>query len=182
MKKIRNIIIVLTLVALSIPFAVIAQGQTATETQDIKCYNEIGPFLEQSSKEFREYITSHFQNKSTNTSLLDLALKRFQQYRKDVFDEYHKYFPQEGLDISGEAIDTLKCYNRVITEINLNQKLMQDFFVKSSNAKTSSAQMNKLKAINEKLKKLNGEVTNMHGKWQTLSGKIPCYISQCLSK
>lgn len=180
MKKTKIHIIIISLlisltIAISLP-ATFAQQQPV----DVKCVEEMRPFMQQKSKEFREYLTAHFQNKSTNTSLLDLALKRFQKYKKELMDKITTFFPQAGLEQFTETVQTIKCLAEVRKEINLSESLMKDFYRKTASIKTSSAFMNKLKQVNDKLRKLNERMMNLQGKWENLMNKIPCFLSKCL--
>lgn len=147
---------------------------------DTKCVEEMKPYIEEKSTEFRTYLNQHFQSKKTNTSLLDLALKRFEVYKKDLRTKYKTYFPQEGFKLDSETTDTLSCSKIVNEEIQTMEILLKSYYKQTSNIKTSTAFMTKLQQMNKKLDQLVLNITQMLGKWETLKNRIPCFVKQCL--
>jgi len=162
-------------------FVTEAQDQTNPGGNvDVLCITEIKPYLDTKGKEFREYLNQHFQNKSTNTSLLDLALKRFELYKKDLRDKFASFYPQSGFELQSEVLDTLTCYQMVNDEIKYSEELLKKYFTQTSNIKSSSAIMEKIQNINKKLDELNASVNQMNGKWENLKNIIPCLIEECV--
>lgn len=157
------------------------QNGQAAPKKDINCAIEMKPFLKEKSAGFREYLTQHFQNKSTNSSLLNLALERFKEYKADLRKELNKYYPQAGLPQQTETVESLECYRQMKKEITIMRNLLEKFYLETSNIKTTSIHMNKLKSINKKLDELYRNTGSMHGKWEALKDKIPCFVSSCLS-
>ncbi len=155
-------------------------AQTSTDPVEIKCTEEMKPFIKEKSAEFRAYLNEHFQNKSTNTSLLDLALKRFDVYKKDLRTKYESYFPQAGFTLYSETQKKLSCAKQMNDEIRIMEELLKSYYKQTSNIKTSTAFMTKLQQINKKLDQLSLEVTQMLGKWNSLKSRIPCFIKKCL--
>jgi len=183
-KKISIIGIILALLAgvsiyLSTYPATLAQEPSGS-SGDVQCVPEMGTFLEQKNKEFQEYLKTNFQNKSTNTSLLDLALKRFQLYKNDLMNKYMTYYGQAGFSLELEASDSMACYQKMQTEIVLMEALMKKYFTQTSNIKTSSALMQKLKTINGKLDKLATSIAQMYGKYETFNNNVTCIIEKCI--
>jgi hypothetical protein len=175
---ITSLILIALATALLLPSHIAASAQT--DDVDKKCTIEMRPFIEQKSKEFREYLTEHFQNKSTNSSLLDLALKRFQVYKNELREKYSTYFPQTGFSLDTETGDVLTCINQMETEIAVMEQLLRKQVIQTGTIKSSSQLMTKLKNINKKLDVLNGRIVDMYGKWETFSDRFPCFIKQCL--
>lgn len=153
-----------------------AQEQTADEI----CVEKMTTFMQTKSAELRTYFKEHFQNKSTNSSLLDLALKRFDQYKKDLNNEMIKYSPQAGLGLYTESIQNLNCTKKVKNEIALMEKLLRSYFEQTAQVKKTSAVMNKLKEINKKMDAMLKAVMQMYAKWLSLKGRIPCFIKKCI--
>ena len=152
----------------------------ANENTDTKCVEEMKPYIDEKSAEFRTYLNEHFQSKKTNTSLLDLALKRFELYKKDLRTKYESYFPQQGFKLYSETADTLNCEKQMNDEIAKMEFLLKSYYNQTSNIKTSTAFMTKLQQINKKLETLVLNITQMLGKWKTLKDRIPCFVKQCL--
>lgn len=150
------------------------------DTGDTKCIEEMKPFMEGKSAEFRTYLNQHFQSKKTNTSLLDLALKRFEVYKKDLRTKYATYFPQQGFKLYESTTQTLNCEKIMNDEIQTMELLLKSYYKQTSNIKTSTAFMTKLQQMNKKLDALVMSVTQMLGKWGTLKDRIPCFVKQCL--
>jgi len=158
---------------------VMAQS-TTTDTKDTKCVDEMKPYITEKSTEFRTYLKEHFQSKNTNTSLLDLALKRFEVYKKDLRTKYESYSPQQGLSIYSESQDTLNCSKQMNDEIKIMETLLSSYYKQTSNIKTSTAFMTKLQQINKQLDQLLLDITQMLGKWNSLKNRVPCFTKQCL--
>jgi len=152
-------------------------GDSTTATD---CLTGMRPFIDQKNKEFREYLQANFQNKSTNSSLLDLALKRFELYKNDLMNKYMTYPFQPGFSLAAEVTGSLSCYQQMQTEIALSEALLKEYFTTTSNLKTSSALMQKLKTINKQLDQLAVAVAQMYGKYETFNNKIPCIIEKCI--
>lgn len=186
-KTLNKLKITLTLLAIFITASVFFTSYLATSAQtnntdgeDIKCSIEIKPFLKEKSKEFQDYLESTLSNKSKNSSLLDLVIERFQKYKKELWEKYDTYVPQVGFELYTETIDIQDCYQQVNQEIQIMEQHMRKYFLETSNIKTTSSLMSKLKQINAKLDVLNSRVTQMYGKWEALKDRLPCYTEQCL--
>ncbi len=173
LKKILAILISFSIFAGGLPTAFAADA-------DNNCVANMKPFLEQKSAEMRTYMQEHFQSKKTNSSLLDLALKRFDVYKKDLYQKYNEYLPEDNFELFGTAAQKLKCSQMVTSEINLMEKQLRSYFEQTSNVKTTSAVMEKLKAINKKMDEMFKAVMQLYGKWLTLKGRVPCFIKNCV--
>jgi hypothetical protein len=181
MKKIVAVTIIAICLNLIVgPVGLVMAQDTGQDTVDSKCTLEMRPFINEKSKEFRTYLSSHLQNKSTNSSLLDLALKRFEVYKKDLFKKLETYYPQAGFSQYTEALDSLSCYKQMNQEIGLMEQLMKNYFQQTSNVKTATALMTKLQTINKKLDELARSIIQMLGKWESLKNRVPCFVKQCL--
>lgn len=180
-NKIKITISILTIIILfvSIPGNNVFAQET-TETKDIKCTEEMKPFIEDKNAEFMAYLNEHFKSKNTNTSLLDLALKRLELYKRELREKYESYAPQQGLGIYLETEETINCLMQVNNEILLMEELLKTYYQQTSNIKTTTAFMTKLQEINKKLDQLVLNVTQMLGKWNSLKDRVPCFIKKCL--
>lgn len=145
-----------------------------------ECVSEMKKFMEPKSAELRTYFKQHFSSKKTNSSLLDLALLRFDKYKKDLIEKLIDLSPREGLTLISETSSNINCSKIVDDEIELMDKLLRSYFEQTAQVKKTSALMNKLKAINKKMDGLMKAVLDMYGKWLTLKGRVPCLIKQCL--
>ncbi len=174
--------IALLITALGLIFATSLQAADPTQSEkDIKCTLEMKPLIKTEGEKFRSYLQAHFKNKNKNSSLLDLALKRFEIYKQTLWKKVQDYYPQAGLPVLSESTDALKCIQLVKNDINLSEQLLKQYFLETSDIKTTSTLMTKLEEINKKLDALNREVIEMLGKWETLKDRIPCFTSKCIS-
>ncbi|MFC1599443.1 hypothetical protein ACFL3T_00255 [Patescibacteria group bacterium] len=176
MKKILITLLILISVIASYAPATYAQD----EPTDTNCVTEMKPFMETKSTELRTYFKEHFQSKKTNSSLLDLALKRFDKYKKELTDKMMELSPQAGLSLYSESIENLKCAKKMNEEITIMEKLLRSYFEQTAQVKKTSALMNKLKEINKKMDAMMKAVMQMYGKYMALKGRIPCLIKECL--
>ncbi|MFC1655879.1 hypothetical protein ACFL3C_03355 [Patescibacteria group bacterium] len=149
--------------------------------KDVKCTLEMKPFIKTEGDKFRTYLQAHFKNKSKNSSLLDLALKRFEIYKQTLWNKAQNYYPQSGLPVLSESTDALQCIKLVKNDINISEELLKQYFLETSDIKTTSILMTKLEKINKKLDGLNRQVIQMLGKWETLKDRIPCFTGKCIS-
>lgn len=175
LKILASLLILISIVGSYTP-AVYAQD----ETTDVNCLEQMKPFMKTKSTELRTYFKEHFQSKKTNSSLLDLALKRFDKYKKELNIKMIEYSPQAGLSLYSETLESLKCAKKVNEEIATMEKLLRSYFEQTAQVKKTSALMNKLKEINKKMDTMMKAVMKMYGNWMTLKGRIPCFIKQCL--
>jgi len=150
-------------------------------SQASKCIIEMTPFVKGKSTEFREYLEKHFSNKSTNSSLLEAALLKFQQIEKEILDKLDTYTPESGQDLSTQISTLLNCRRVVEDEITLMKSLMKRFAIKTNQIKVTSALQTKMAEINKKLSDLDKQVTLMLGRYETLSNRFPCYVQQCIN-
>ncbi len=146
---------------------------------DSDCVSNMKPFIKEKSGEMRTYLQEHFKSKKTNSSLLDLALERFDVYKRDLYGKYNEYIPEPGFELFGTSAQSLQCSKLVREEIDLMEKQIRSFFEQSSNVKTTSALMEKLKAINKKMDEMLKSIMQMYAKWLNLKGRIPCFIKNC---
>lgn len=185
--KLKNIGIVAILIAsmmilwLLSATSLQAVDPATQDVKDIKCTTEMKPFIQTEGEKFRTYLQSHFKNKSKNSSLLDLALKRFDLHKKTLWNKVQNYYPQAGLPVLSESIDALQCIKQVRNEINLSEQILKQYFLETSDIKTTSTLMTKLEQINKKLDGLSRQVIQMLGKWETLKDRIPCFTGKCIS-
>jgi len=188
MKKINKISLLTTLIIVAMGMSIYMSTYPATSAQEsqnktgggVTCITAMRPFLDKKNKEFQEYLTTNFQNKSTNTSLLDLALTRFELYKNDLMKEYMTYYNTAGLNLESEAMGSMSCYQQMQTDISINEALLKKYFTQTSNIKTTSALMQKLKKINKQLDKLATSVAQMYGKYETFNNNVPCIIENCI--
>lgn len=156
-------------------------ADTTTDEKDVKCTLEMKPFIKTEGEKFRTYLQEHFKNKSKNSSLLDLALKRFDLYKQSLWKKAKGYYPQAGLSVFSESSDTLQCIQLINNEISLSEQVLRQYFLETSDIKTTSTLMTKLENINKKLDNLNRQIIQMLGKWETLKDRIPCFTGSCIS-
>lgn len=173
-------ILVVGFILISIFGGYIPAASAAETTSKPECVSEMKKFMEPKSTELRTYFKEHFQSKKTNSSLLDLALLRFDKYKKDLIEKLIELSPREGLTLYGETGQNLNCTKLMNDEIELMEKLLRTYFEQTAQVKKTSALMNKLKAINKKMDGLLKAVLDMYGKWLTLKGRVPCLLKQCL--
>lgn len=169
---------IISLLILILVFTLNFQAAFAQD-YDSDCVSNMKPFIEEKSSEMRTYLQEHFKSKKTNSSLLDLALERFDVYKRDLYGKYDEYIPEPGFELFGTSAQSLKCSQLVREEIDLMEKQVRSFFEQSSNVKTTSALMEKLKEINKKMDEMLKSIMQMYAKWLNLKGRVPCFIKNC---
>lgn len=173
-------ILAISFILISIFGGYIPQASAQDTTAKPECVSEMKKFMEPKSAELRTYFKAHFSSKMTNSSLLDLALLRFDKYKKDLNEKLFELSPREGLTIYSETGIMVNCKKLMDDEIELMEKLFRTYFEQTAQVKKTTALMNKLKEINKKMDKLMKAVLDMYGKWLTLKGRVPCLLKQCI--
>ena len=98
------ILIIVSIVLLLVSTNLLALAETNDTTPTAaQCTTEMRSFIKQKSTEFRTYLEQHFKNKSTNSSLFQLALQRFNKYKMDLRKKLVEFSPRAGISLSTEA-------------------------------------------------------------------------------
>lgn len=152
-----------------------------TTTANNKCEAEIKDVSVKQLKGFLDFLEINFQNKSSTSSLLNLAFAKYRVMRRELFNTYQKYYPRQGTSqiITGtEPAACLKIVNDTLEDARI---LLRKHAVRTSGVKKSTALITKYQSINDLLGTLHQQFVLLKGYLDTFASKLPCYVKkECL--
>lgn len=147
-------------------------------TTNNKCESEIKDVSVKQLKGFLDFLETNFQNKSSTSSLLNLAFAKYRVMRRELFNTYKKYYPRQGASqiITGtEPAACLKIINDTLEDARI---LLRKHAVKTSGVKKSTVLIEKYKSINDLLGALHQQFVLLKGYLDTFASKLPCYVKK----
>lgn len=168
------------------------QGVTFAATENLisQCEQTLPPKYKEELKDFLIFLDENFKNKSSDSSLSNIAIQRFGVYKKAIKSIFGTLGPQAYEVIESDVENNITSF----TEVNAYkscQKITEDYIefgkvammerIKSSSAQKSAAIMlEKYQAINMKLRELNIQISKMYALFMTFSNKLPGFLRECL--
>jgi hypothetical protein len=133
---------------------------------------------------FFVFLDEHFQNKSANSSLTNIAIARYANFKIALDDNMAKLTPG-GKDTTVtsfadeiSAFEDCKQINDSYIEIG-KDKLIEKIKNTSAQKKTT-IMVEKYKAINDRLREVNLKISKMYGYFQAFSDKLPGFLRECI--
>lgn len=163
------------------PF-VSAQSSAKAEIQNVVCQTEMGKFLEQEFDKYRQFIETHFQNKSSTSSLLENAFLRYREFRTTLMKQYSTYHPQSGALQLTEGIESGACLQQIENTLQQARLLLENRARSSSAVKKATALIDKYQELNSKLRILTQNFLRFKASLDTFAAKLPCYINKSCNK
>ena len=131
-----------------------------------KCESVMKNVAVKQLKGFMDFLETNFQNKSSTSSLLNLAFAQYRVMRRELFITYNKYYPNQGASQIVTGVEPAACL-KILNE--------------TSGVKKSTALLQKYQSINDLLGVLHQQFIFLKGYLDTFSTKLPCYVKeQCL--
>ena len=166
------------------------------------CYSNLTAAMDLQLIEFMKFLDETFRSKHSNSSLINIAIARFTEYRLALNDLFAKIPPSFGYDSPTAATDLNtedqslqifeKNYERTETIAYARCKELMDDYVKKArelmieHIKNNTAQkktimiIEKYESINNKLQDLNFEIAQMYGYFTTFKDKLPWINTKCV--
>lgn len=155
-------------------------SRAATELNN-KCEPEMKKIAANKLKDFRDSLEKNFQNKSSTSSLLPLALGKYREVRRELYNNYAEYYPNQGAVQSAVGLEPAGCLKIIGDTLSDARILMRKHAIKTSGVKKSTALIEKYKAVNDMLGTLHQQFALLKGYLDTFANKLPCYVKeQCL--
>ncbi len=154
---------------------------SATDPNNL-CAPKMKKLADDELKVFRAFLEKNFQNKSSTGSLLDNAIEKYREIRKEMMDEYAKYYP----NVSSSLLVTLQqpgiCLQIIQETLGDARVLLKIHASHTSGVKKSAALLEKYQSINNQLSNMAREFMTMKSLLDTFSQKLPCYVKkgECL--
>lgn len=129
-------------------------------------------------QKYRNDIDTHFQNKSSTSSLLPDATSIFDEFVTDINSKMNSYFPDSGERHSVEAAEIQDCMKIVSESVEQAKSFFRTKATGTSTVKQTTALLDKYKTINQQLGVLNKTMLKFKSYMETFSNKVPCYIDK----
>ncbi len=178
-------------------------------TSITECQNTLVPVYDLELMEFLRFLELNFQNKSANSSLTNIAIQRYSEFKRNIRQNFNSLQPgltaysdpipnvsdviAEGLvplsrlgsDFKGITQDEIAAYQACaqITDSYLDlakSRMIEQ--IKNTNAqKRTTMMVEKYQAINTQLRELNSQISRMYGYFMTFKEKLPGFLQECVS-
>jgi hypothetical protein len=133
---------------------------------------------------FLMFLDQHFQNKSDNSSLTNIAIARYANYKLALEDNMAKLTPGGKDSTSSNFASEISAYadckeiNDSYIEVGKDKLLER---IKNTSAqKKTTIMVEKYKAINDQLRELNLSISKMYGYFKAFSDKLPGFLRECI--
>jgi hypothetical protein len=154
------------------------QEASSSEAEFVSCQEPMKEAIIKNLDEFRDFIDQHFQNKSSTSSLLEDAFKKFDELFVDLDSVIVKHFPKNVHQMAAMA-DISTCISLRDDALAQARSFIVTKAEATSTVKQTTALLDKYKAINDKLAALNLTMVNFKSLMETLAVKVPCYLDKC---
>jgi hypothetical protein len=152
-----------------------APFQNTTPDADNLCEPEMKDYASKELADFRSFIETNYQNKSSTASLMDTAMSKYRQLRTELNAAFAKYYPAVGSLQVTTGIEPSKCQQIITTTLSDARMLLKTHAVRTSGVKKSSAILEKYQQINAQLANLFQQFVYTKAYLDTFSTKLPCY-------
>lgn len=149
------------------------------------CRDTLVPLYDLETLDFLKFLEENFQNKSSNSSLADLAIARYGHYKRSIREHFDQLDANFDLTDAPEQVSQLQSYEAcsVLTQsyLDLAKEQMVQHIKNTAASKRATIFSEKYRAINDRLKELHLEVAKMYGMLATFKQKLPGFVRQCLT-
>ena len=146
------------------------------------CQSALVPIYDIELKQFLEFLDTNFQNKSSNSSLTDIAIARYQDFKENLnnlFGRVNVNDPNQGYLEAQKAYSL--CSDLKTQYFVEAKKMMIDHIKETAAVKTTTIMLEKYQAINSKLRDLNTSISQMYGYFMSFKNMLPGFVGECLT-
>ncbi len=151
-----------------------------------KCHDNLTAGLDLEMQEFMKFLDTNFQNKSSNSSLTNIAITRYANFKFRIEALFGT------LQVQPVDIETTNEYAAELNTWGNCKRLMDDYLALAkekmiekikinTNQKKTVIMMEKFNTINQKLRGLNLEIAKMYGAFMTFKDKLPFFNQNCVT-
>lgn len=135
---------------------------------------------------FLRFLDAHFQNKSSNSSLKNVAIARYGDLKLALNEPLQLLKPGVSTEFNADTYSAeLAAYQECVKIQDEYARLAKEQMIRkikdSTAQKQTTALVEKYKAINEKLSDLNFKIAQMYSLFVTFQNKFPFYSGTCVS-
>ncbi len=188
MKSYLNKILVSVLIGVFLIQSVsYAEGEPENLIDVMECDTKLPIKFDVETTKFLQFLDQHFQNKSSDSTLVNTAMARFYTYKKILQLEYAKIQPNVNAESATEGEEALaqyaKCGEMTNAYIEKAKEKMMQRILDSNAQKKATIIVEKYKAINRQLGGLGVNMAYLYGYFKTFENKLPGFLGQeCMKK
>lgn len=153
-----------------------------------QCRQALVPLFDIELKEFFEFLETNFQNKGSNSSLTNIAIARFRDYKRNLNDYFAQLNPSYDSELgqnSPESYAAASANYSVCDSVkdeyyDMAKKMLIDHVKTTSAEKKAGVLLDKYQAINSRLRDLNMEISQLYGYFMAFKAKLPGFLQQCI--
>lgn len=149
-----------------------------------QCRETLVPVYDVELLMFLGFLEENFQNKSADSSLINIAIARYGEYKNYLISTFAsltpKYSSDTGMKTYEREFDAYQlCYDITEAYIKLAKDQMIMHIKNNVAQKKTSMMLEKYKAIGEKLRDLNLAIAQMYSLFTTFRKKLPFFVEDC---
>ena len=148
------------------------------------CKKTLVPLYDVETARFLKFLENSFQNKSSNSSLVNLAIVRYREYKQTLRKYFNKKSPSPtgiGLEDYDTQINAYYECNEILdTYLEIAKEQMISHIKATNYQKKTTVLLEKLHAINDQLRELNLSISKMFSFFATFKNKLPGFIDKCV--
>ncbi|MBD3330143.1 hypothetical protein GF354_01275 [Candidatus Peregrinibacteria bacterium] len=150
------------------------------------CEQTMTPLFDGETLAFLQFLETHFQNKSSNSSLTNIALARFKDYKASIRSYIQEAVPNaSGTDDVTLSLDEFysysKCMELADSYIALAKEKMISHIQNTNYQKKTTAIVEKYQSINDGLRDLNFKMAELYAYFVTFKNKLPFFVTNCIT-
>jgi hypothetical protein len=134
--------------------------------------------------QFINFLDGTFKNKSSTSSLTNLAIARYVEYKKTLEEIYSSLTPSyedQGVQVyKGQFSMYALCSEITDAYLDLAKEHLKQHIRNNASQKKTSMFVEKYQAIGSKLRDLNIEVAEMYSLFAAFKNKLPFFVKKCL--
>lgn len=151
-----------------------------------RCRELLTPLYDVEIAEFYKFLDGTFKNKSSNSSLINITIARYSEYKRAINKHFNKLKPQSDALYGGvEEINELKKFQECSQITDQYTQLGKEQMIKhirtSTLQKKSTIFVEKYQGINDKMRSLNLDIAQTFGYFMTFNNKLPGFLNECVA-
>ncbi len=151
------------------------------------CKATLVPLYDLEILEFLKFLEVNFQNKSANSTLVNIAIARFTEFKNGIQENFAKLQPKQTEYADSKTYE--QAYNAYfacgkITDsyIKLAKEMMIKHVKTNTSQKRTTMILEKYQGISNRLREMNNSLAQMHGFFLTFKNKLPGFLQKCITK
>lgn len=162
-------------------------GADPLEQKDLgECRAVLSQVYDAEVLKFLTFLEDNFSNKASNTSLTNVAIVRYTQFKGAIEKEFARLAPNGTEEDPNVTAIEFTSYQRCSEITDLYLEMGKDAMMKhikaTAAAKRTTVMLEKYKAINDKLNDLNFEISTMYSSFVTFKNKLPGFLTKCITQ